>query len=597
MFRVKVRKEGAKALQTPIEVLHILANLAQNESYVFRRIYRNLYNPEFYWYAFQNIYADTGRIGDAYGGTSIGVLTDQRVADIITTLKDGSYQPVSPDGSRDKVGNDRLVQEIIRLMLESIYEPVFKESSHGFRPNLSAQTALFSVEKLFTGSTWLGNIRIEYDGIASDVVWNLLKKRIDDEALLRLIRKFLKSGYGSTWIEGRTYSGVPLGVGLGPILLNITLHELDQFMENYAAQFNTGVKRKVNPDYDKAAKRASYYRRMGKAKWDQLAQAEKKERTKKLRSLESAERELPSKLPMDTSYKRIQYVRYAGEILIGVCGSKADMERTCELIQSFLEQTLCLHTNKPVITHGSDRIRYLGYDISISRQINCKTQSDGAVTRAYSGGVRLLIPRDVWVKLLFQYHAVEVRVTENGKEKYAATHRGELINHSDAFILARYRSEIQSLYYYYAMAVNSFRIGIFANLMKHSMYKTFAGKYKTNVNEIKRRYCKNGVFTLTQGDKSTTFYNSGFPRRIMPFEHDNISDLSEYTMYSKRDTLKDRIARYICEVCKQPSQEIEIFQVEHISDLKRNTPWANIMRRKHQRSLVVCPACMRQIKK
>ena len=246
-------------MRNPTEVLKNLTEKSKNETYRFQRLYRNLYNPEFYWLAYQNIYANDGSMTAGADGTTIDGMCDERIEKIIMSLRNRSYQPkparreyIAKKNSSKKrplgiqSGDDKLVQEAVKMILESIYEPVFSNKSHGFRPNRSCQTALKQIQDTFTGANWFveGDIHACFDSFDHHVIIDLLKKRIDDEAFIQLIWKFLKAGYMEQWTFNRTYSGVPQGSGVSPVLANIYLHELDKFMENYADSFNTEAKRK-----------------------------------------------------------------------------------------------------------------------------------------------------------------------------------------------------------------------------------------------------------------------------------------------------------------------------------------------------------------
>ena len=122
------------------------------------------------------------------------------------------------------------------------------------------------------------------------------------------------------------------------------------------------------------------------------------------------------------------------------------------------------------------------------------------------------------------------------------------MNRSDIEILARYNAEVRGLYNYYSIANDSYKIGKFANLMKYSMYKTFACKYRTNIHEIKRRYCRNDLFTVAyeikQGTKITTFYKDGFKRKEFATKFDNVSELPQFSKYVKSNTLKPAASRW-----------------------------------------------------
>ena len=206
---------------------------------------------------------------------------------------------------------------------------MFSNKSHGFRPNRSCQTALKQIQNTFTGANWFveGDIHACFDSFDHHVVIDLLRKRIDDEAFIQLIWKFLKAGYMEQWTFNRTYSGVPQGSGVSPVLANIYLHELDKFMERYAENFNTEAKRKhFSTAYKSSVGKAYRYRKKGREIWDSLSEEEKKIRCKNLKELEKIEKSTTPYVYNDSNYKRVQYTRYADDFIIGVIGSKADAE-------------------------------------------------------------------------------------------------------------------------------------------------------------------------------------------------------------------------------------------------------------------------------
>lgn len=605
-----------EALRNPIEVLSNLTEKSKNESYRFQRLYRNLYNPEFYWLAYKNIYANTGSMTAGADGSTIDGMSDERIKGIIDSLRDRSYQPkparreyIAKKNSNKKrplgiqSGNDKLVQEVVKMILESIYEPVFRKTSHGFRPNRSCQTALQQIQNTFTGTNWFveGDIHACFDSFNHHTIIKLLRERIDDETFIQLIWKFLKAGYMEQWTYNRTYSGVPQGSGVSPVLANVYLHELDKFMEDYALTFSQGKKRKMNPEYNKAMKRASYYRRKGREKWTGLSKDERMERTKKLKKLEALERQITPALPLDDSYKRIQYTRYADDFIIGIIGSKTDAENVKSDVGKFLSDKLGLEMSdtKTKVTHTGDKARFLGYDITVSRSQDLRKSAGGYKIRSHAGVVKLLVPREKWVGKLLEYNAIKIKINENGKERFVALHRGKLVNQSDIEILARYNAEIRGLYNYYSIANDAYKIGRFANVMKYSMYKTFACKYKTNVHEIKRRYCAGDLFTVAYetraGRKTTTFYRNGFKRKEVATKFDNVSELPQYSKYAKTNTLKQRVERHTCELCNKDCRNLEIHQVKKLKDLKGNADWVLLMRKRRRKTLVVCPDCHKLI--
>ena len=164
------RKDGARGtMRNPIDVLNSLSDKSKNPSYRFERLYRNLYNPEFYMLAYKNIYANDGSMTPGMDGTTLDGMSSRRIDGIIASLKDRSYQPnparreyipkKSDPNKKRPLGipsaNDKLVQEVVRLILESIYEPNFSEQSHGFRPRRSCHTALLHLQRHSPGQSGL----------------------------------------------------------------------------------------------------------------------------------------------------------------------------------------------------------------------------------------------------------------------------------------------------------------------------------------------------------------------------------------------------------------------------------------------------------
>ena len=153
-------------MRDPIAVLKSLTEKSKDESYKFQRLYRNLYNPEFYYLALKNIYANKGAMTPGADGITLDCFSEKRIARIIESLKNHSYQPKParreyiPKKSNPKKkrplgipsGDDKLIQEVVRMVLESIYEPAFSNRSHGFRPKRSCHTALRQIQNTFTGT-------------------------------------------------------------------------------------------------------------------------------------------------------------------------------------------------------------------------------------------------------------------------------------------------------------------------------------------------------------------------------------------------------------------------------------------------------------
>ncbi|WP_410991249.1 reverse transcriptase/maturase family protein, partial [Bacillus cereus] len=396
-------------MRSPKIVLENLASHSKKAGYKYKKLYRNLYNPLFFLEAYQNIYASEGNMTAGTDGKTIDGMSERRISELIDKLRDYSYQPKpvrrvyipKKNGKKRPLGipsvEDKLVQEVIKNLLESIYEPTFSKLSHGFRPEKSCHTALFQVKSTFTGSRWFieGDIEGFFDNINHHILIHTLRKRIDDEQFIALIWKFLRAGYLEDWKFHKTFSGTPQGGILSPLLANIYLNELDNFMNQYKSTFDVGKIRRTNPTYSKIQhqiNRAKKKLREAKEK-DEVRE---KELTNKIRELLAEREHTPQGYPMDENYKRIQYVRYADDFLIGVIGSKEDANRAKKDIANFLKSKLklTLSEEKTLITNTRNKARFLGYDVKVGRDFHSKRRSDGIKTRAFSLKCELYMPTD-----------------------------------------------------------------------------------------------------------------------------------------------------------------------------------------------------------
>ena len=595
-------------MRNPEKVLNSLIDHSKDNDYKYERLYRILYNKDMFLLAYQNIYANEGNMTKGSDGETIDVMSLKRIDDLILSIRDESYQPKpsrrtyikKKDGKRFRplgipAFMDKLVQEVIRMILEAIYEGSFENCSHGFRPNRSCHTALNQIQTRFTGVKWFieGDIKGFFDNIHHDVLINILKERIADERFIRLIRKFLNAGYIENWIYHKTYSGTPQGGIISPLLANIYLDKLDKYMRMYAETFNKGKDRKRNPEYRKLeTKRRTLVEKLKKAKTED----EKNDILLSIKQVEMERRDVPYSLPMDESYKRIQYVRYADDFLIGVIGSKKDCECIKKDITEYVSTVLGLELSqeKTLITHGQKKAKFLGYSIYVRKSNLPKRDKLGRMVRNYGGRIVLEVDSSTIRDKLLSLKAMEM-TNDNGKEVWKAKARYSLKDCDDLEIIRTYNSEIRGFYNYYSIANNSSIINSFKYIMEYSMYKTYATKYRTTKHEIIEKYRIGKDFgvkyqTKTGTEKTCLLYNEGFKRKE-PVAIAEVDITTDKRMYLGRTSLIKRLESNKCELCGAENVPIEIHHVRKIKNLKGKKFWEQYMIARQRKTLALCHNC------
>lgn len=600
-------------MRNPKNVLESLTSKAANEDYHYKRLYRNLYNPEFFLLAYERIQAKPGNMTAGNDGNTIDGMSMKRIDSLIQKLKDFSYQPKparrtyipKANGKMRPLGipafDDKLVQEVVRMILESIYEPTFQNSSHGFRPKRSCHTALQYIKRNYTGVKWFveGDIKGCFDNVDHHVLVRILRRRIKDEYFISLIWKFLKAGYMEKWVYHNTYSGTPQGSLISPILANIYLNELDVFMAKYAESFNCGKGRKINPAY-----KMPLDVRRGKQEWlkrnsAKISEEKRQKVMAEIRELNNYLSTVPYSDPMDTEYKRVVYVRYADDFLIGVIGSKEDAKQVKTDVGEFIKEQLHLEMSpeKTLITHGNDFARFLGYLVTVSREQNRTRTKNGFMRRTYVGKVKLYVPKEKWLNRLLSYGALKISYDKahGNKEVWEPVRRPGLIRLDDIEILNQYNAEVRGMYNYYRLANNATVLNAFVYVMKYSMYKTFAGKYRTSMRKIIRKYCRNKDFTVSyqtkSGTKSVVFYNQGVRRNDKVIATEN-PDIIGRTNENRRYTrLTDRLQGHVCEFCGAETEDIEIHHIRKLKDLSGRAEWERHMIARKRKTMALCHSC------
>jgi len=565
-----------------------------------------------FYAAYQRIYAKAGNMTKGSDNSTIDEMSLSRIEQLIGTLRNETYQPnpsrrtyiPKKNGKKRPLGipafDDKLVQEVIRIILEAIFEKQFEHSSHGFRPQRSCHTALAQVKTTFRGVKWFieGDIKGFFDNINHDVLIEILRERINDDRFIRLIRKFLNAGYVEDWVFHKTFSGTPQGGIVSPIMANIYLDKLDKYMKQYISNFDKGEKRKVNSEAGLLQRRRVMLVQKLKVVKNET---ERKAFVNAIKAIHKERTLISYGDEMDASYRKLKYVRYADDFLIGVIGSLKECEQIKKDIKSFLTEKLKLELSeeKTLITHSETPAKFLSYDILVRKNHLLKRdEKSGTLSKIYNKRVVLKMPEDVMKNKLIEYGAVKF-THHNGQEQWKPFSRPYLFQQDDLEVLMQYNAEIRGLYNYYSIAVNVGTMHTFYHFMKYSMCKTLGRKYQMSVAQICRKFYKNGDFTIFYKNKkgeqrSQVFYNEGFrqQKEIIAYSVDYFPNLV-FTLGST--SLIDRLKAGKCELCGA-TEDLQMHHIRKMSDIKQGKePWQVQMIARQRKTMAVCQPCHRKI--
>lgn len=575
-------------------------NSKKNHDEVFTRLYRYLLRPDIYYVAYQHLYSNKGAGTKGVTDDTADGFSEIYIENIIEALKNEMYQPKPVRRTYIKKSNgkmrplglpvftDKLIQEAIRMILEAIYEPIFSDYSHGFRPARSCHTALAQIKKEFTGARWFieGDIKGCFDNINHAVLVEIINQKIKDARFLKLIRSFLKAGYMEDWKYHKTYSGCPQGGIISPILANIYLNELDHHVMKIKKEFDVATKARYTPEYTKLVG-------LRQRLHNKIKNSNGIEREKLIEEYKSATAQMLKLPAKQCDDKKIKYVRYADDFLIAVNGNRQDCEKIKQELTEFISTTLKMELSqeKTLITHSNTPARFLGYDVRVRRDQQIKPKGKFK-TRSMNNKVELSIPfKDKIEKFLFSNGIVKQR-SDNGKLE--PIHRPQLLNRTDLEIVTIYNAELRGICNYYGLASNFNKLIYFNYLMEYSCLKTLAGKHRSKVSKIRAMY-KDGTGKWAIPYETKTGIKKMYFANYADCKGKKFTDIVPQTAknYSHDvTTLESRLKAKICEVCGcTESDRYEIHHVNKVKTLKGKSEWEKIMIAKRRKTIVVCHKC------
>jgi group II intron reverse transcriptase/maturase len=553
-------------------------------------LYRQLFNPGLYLLAYGRVYANHGAMTPGADGETADGMSPARIGRITDALRHERYrfQPVKriyipkKSGKKRPLGlpswSDKVVGEVIRLLLEAYYEPQFSDLSHGFRPGRGCHTALSKVADTWTGTTWFieGDISDCFGSLDHEVLLSALAENIHDNRFLRLIKQMLQAGYLEDWVWNATLSGAPQGGVVSPVLSNIYLDRLDKFAETVLIpEYTRGAGRAFNPAYARVISAIKRARKRG----DRAA----------IRRLRKQRRGMPTGNPRDPGFRRLRYARYADDHLLGFTGPRAEAEQIKTRLAQFLRDDLKLELNqdKTLITHArTGAAIFLGYKITVQHSLD---------RPHVNGVVRLCVPQAVVKAKCAPY-------LRHGKP----VHRPGLMNRDDRTVIGTYGAEYRGLVQYYLLASDVWRFNRLEWAAGTSMLKTLATRHGSTVTKMARKYkaridTPHGPRTCFEatteraGRKPLAARFGGIPLKRQ--RKAVLTDRQPAPATSRKELIT-RLRTGRCEWCDQRAR-VEVHQVRKLADLTRpgrpQPAWAQLMAKMRRKTLVVCPSCHQAI--
>jgi group II intron reverse transcriptase/maturase len=558
-------------------------------------LYRQLFNPSLYLMAYGRLYSNHGAMTPGVDGETADGMSMGKIGRIIDAVRHERYRflparrvyiPKKQGTKMRPLGlpswTDKLVGEVVRLLLEAYYEPRFSARSHGFRPGRGCHTALTEVANQWSGTTWFieGDIADCFGSFNHDVMLSILGEHLHDNRFLRLIRNMLQAGYLEEWEYNATLSGCPQGGVASPVMSNIYLDRLDRFVDTVLIpEYTRGKGRAENPAYKQVS--------------DKIVRARRRYDQGEVRRLRQQLRTLTRGNPDDPWFRRLRYVRYADDHLLGFIGPKAEAEDIKARLAQFLREDLKLDLSpgKTLITHArTGAARFLGYEITVHHADHKLTNG----RRSVNGKVALRVPRDVIT-------AKSAPFMKLGKPE----RRPDLLNLTDNQIVGKYGAEWRGYLQYYLLAQDVWRLNRLQWAMLTSMLKTLAGKHRSTVTAMARKH--QATIATPHGPRvcfQASVERAGKPPLVARFGGIPLKRQKKAVLDDRRPApvtgrrhgseLLARLRAGRCELCEQRA-DVRVHQVSKLTDLARpgqpQPLWTHLMAKMRRKTLIVCPSC------
>lgn len=523
-------------------------------------------DPYFLIACYENIKGKPGNMTKGIDNYTLDGLNGKWFIHTAENLKNGTFQ-FSParlkdipkgDGTMRTLNitspRDKIVQKAIAVILEAIYEPIFKDTSYGFRPKRSTHDALAKIKLQGAGYSWViqGDIQKCFDSIPHKIIRRELYKTIGCPNMRALLNKLIAYPIKEDNNILFKKEGTPQGTICSPIIANVVLHLLDDYMEKYQNEFNKGKLKRHNPEYLKLQKQRK------KA----LKNAEYKLGIQLLMRM----RRITSFDPMDSKFRRLLYVRYADDFVILTSSTYIECVKIKENSTNFLEENcgLTLNQDKTVISSMNKHFNFLGALI-VNKPTKDSVVFDKGIKTWKKAHLRSLIK--VPLKAIIESIIKIGLVKRNNRNQIFPKGRTNLFNHSHYTIVKWYNSKVQGILNYYSFASNYPKLGLIVWLLRASCALTLANKYKL---KTMRMAFKKFGFKLNDPHTGIEFYSPTSFKVSNDFKnHCNapISNLENSLNSDWASNLQETSFGKVCCICNS-STDIEMHHLRKVANIR-----------------------------
>lgn len=578
----KKKKKEVKKFKNLIERNKKFPNWINHE------IYSLLFEKELYILAYEKIKSKPGNMTKGTDNKTLDEFSIELIEETIKLIQkeefkfkpsrrieipkaNGKTRPLGIPSPRDKV-----VQEVMRLILEAIYEPNFLESSHGFRPNKGCHTALKEIRN-WQSIDWFieADIKGCFDNVDHHILANFLSKRIKDQRFLSLYWKAVRAGYVCSLTKNQHLSiiGVPQGSIISPILSNVYLHELDKEMLNIFKEYTKGETRKKSPLYGSLQAKALRRERKG-----QKADAHR---------LKKQMRKTASKVSKDPDFLRVKYVRYADDFIVGIIGPiNLAKEINRRIIKTLSDLNLQLNPEKSSILRAFKETKFLGTLISMWKP------STKMCFGVKESGKRI----GNFCKMNAPVQSLVKKLASNGFCDGSGKPLAKLawVNEDVHILILRFNSILTGIFNYYSFVDNFATLGRIQFILQHSLAKTLCNKLKIrNRYQLFKKYGPSLKWETTMNKKTKTSElklrapKGGWVRNTRKFLVNPPVDL--YGIYYKRYTRSS--LNNSCSICNS-YLKVEMHHVKHLKKInKKLSGFTAQMAKINRKQIPVCRVC------